>query len=441
MSKKKETIESVRAEVEECVISIGFIAPHCIEPMSAIAAPRDFFDPVVGRIWQMMVDFVTTKADCDAQMFLLEAKKRGYIDELGGVANLVKMINKQPNHAHFEHYAREVAKFAELRRIGDAVHHTINMLDEPTADPEKVLYALQARTEGIGNSKDAGFVLLKNVFGKLVDMAKDTDQEAKRSNEVISTGYVELDNLIGGFEKSKLYLLGGRTGMGKSALAENFALNAAFADKSVWFCSLEMQCEELAQRAFSAAAKFDMAKWRKQISDTDMQHLLLFQQTIENLKLWITDRPAESFHTIRAKSRLRKSLDGGLDVVIIDNLQLVRPFDFRPPKHERLKLLTEAFKQLAKDLNVAVIILGQLNAESEKDSSEPDNTSWAGSKAIVDDADVAMLLHRENRDAKTAKLIISKHRAGPVGAVNLNWAGEYQTFSDAHVDELEGSFN
>lgn len=439
MKKQEGTLESVRAEAEEYVLSIGFIAPESIEPISAIVAPRDFFDPVIGKLWQMMVDFVTSKANCDAQMFMLEAKKRGLIDELGGTANLARMINKQPNHAHYEYYAREVARFAELRRIEDAMYHVRNMLESPAVDPQKVLTAWQARTEGIGNSKDAGFVLLNDVVKKVAAKSIEVDNEGHATNEVISTGIASLDHLIRGFEKTKLYLIGGRTGMGKSALAENFAMHAAFSGKSVWFCSLEMQREELAQRAFSAYASMDLNKWRRRLSDVDMQNLQAFQKTIGNLRFWITDRPAESFHTIRAKSRLRKSLDG-LDMVIIDNLQLVRPFDFKPPKHERLKLLTEAFKEMAKDLNIAVIILGQLNAESEKESSEPDNTSWAGSKAIVDDADVAMLLHRENRDAKTAKLIISKHRSGPVGSVNLNWAGKYQTFSDANVDQLEGAF-
>lgn len=441
-SLKTETIESVRAEAEEYLIAVGFMAPDLIEPMSAIAAPRDFFDPVIGKIWQMMVDFVSGKDQkCDAQMFLLEAKKRGYIDELGGVANLVKMINKQPNHAHYEYYAREVARFTELRRLDAAVHHVRNLLDSPTADPQKVIAAFQARTEGIGNSKDAGFVKLFDVISHLIEKTQAIDDsDPTNNNEVILSGLPSLDHLIRGFEKSKLYLLGGRTGMGKSALAENFALHAACSGHPVWFCSLEMQREEIGQRAFSSFASVDLSKWRRRFTEQDLMALKTFQERVLKTKFWITDRPAESVNTIRAKARLRKSLEG-LDMIIIDNLQLVRPFDFKPPKHERLKLLTEAFKEMAKELDVAIVLLGQLTAESEKDGSEPDNTSWAGSKAIVDDADVAMLLHRENRDAKTAKLIISKHRGGPVGSVNLNWAGKYQTFSDAHVDELEGSFN
>jgi replicative DNA helicase len=143
----------------------------------------------------------------------------------------------------------------------------------------------------------------------------------------------------------------------------------------------------------------------------------------------LTDQANETFKSIAAKARLKKSLSG-LDVLIVDNLNLIR-WSSRLTKREAFKEHTEGFKILAKDLDIAIILLGQLGAEDkEKKAAKPHNESWAENRKLSDDADGAIMLHKDGPEAKTAELIITKQRDGQLGEIELDWFGEYQRFTE-----------
>lgn len=441
MSKVMDGVIEARVEAEESVISIAFIGPHLIEAMSALVSYRDFFDRTLANVWSVCLDLRVSNVDSDARMLLLELKKRGLLDQIGGMSALAKIINRQPTVAHYEYYCREVARYAELRRLEDAAGSLLTSSSDPKADPQKLLNMFTAKTEGVGNSKDAGFRHFKDVVAQVIDTKIEQAESNEEPRVGFMSGFPSLDSLIGGFAPSKLYLLGARTGVGKTALAANFCMAAVAQGKFAWFSSLEMKNAEVTERIMSSCLKMNHRRWMGRLSPQEMEAVKEFRDTVAaSSRLWMTD-VKESYHSIRAKCRLRKSCEG-LDFLILDNLQLVRPFDYRSPKHERTKQLTEALKDLAKEMNIAVLVLCQLSVDSENSKGrsgvmeEPDNSSWADSKRIVDDADVAMLLHRSSRESTDAKLIISKQRNGPLGAVSLNWAGHFQTFSDANVDQL-----
>lgn len=441
MTNGKDGVIEALVEAEESVISIAFIGPHLIEAMSALVSHRDFFDRVLADIWGVCLDLRVGNVDSDARMLILELKKRGLLEQVGGMSALARIINRQPTVTHYEYYCREVARYAELRRLEYAAGSLLTASTDPKADPQKLLNAFTAKTEGVGNSKDAGFRHFKEVVDHIVESKIGGSEEEDAARVGFMTGLPSLDALIGGFAASKLYLLGARTGVGKTALAANFCMSAVAQGKCAWFSSLEMKNAEVTERIMSSCLKMNHRRWLGRLSDQELQAVREFRDTVAaSARLWMTD-VKESYQSIRAKCRLRKSCEG-LDFLIVDNLQLVRPFDYRSPKHERTKQLTEAFKDLAKEMNIAVLILCQLSVDSENTKGrsgvmeEPDNSSWADSKRIVDDADVAMLLHRSSRESTDARLIISKQRNGPLGAVPLNWAGHFQTFSDANVDQL-----
>jgi replicative DNA helicase len=433
VNKKENPALHLRAEAEANVISIGFIAPHLVDRMATIVTDRDFFDPALGKLWQLMVDLRQSGEDPGSRRFLTEASKRGLVQKVGGAAELAKIIERVPNHAHAEYYCGEVSRFAQLRRLTDAAAELEDHLVSPDCDPQKALHGFHARTEGIGSSRDAGFMQIGQLIEEILERSSQPSDSLERQTS-LPTGFRSLDSLIFGLGSGKLYLLGGRSGMGKSALACNLAVNVATQGKNIWICSLEMESGELVERILSSAYQIDTRRWREQMNDEELSAIRSCELTraFQN-RIWLTDRSGESFGSIRSKARLRKSLDG-LDLLIIDNLQLLRPFETHIPKHQQLKQLTEAFKGLAKDLDLAILMLCQLAVDSEpgKTQKRPDNTSWADSKRIIDDADVAMILHRESRESPEAELIITKHRGGPEGTIELDWNGPYQTFIETY---------
>lgn len=436
-------IEQLRVEAEESVVSIGFISPHIIDRMSAIVTWKDFFDPAISSIWQLLVNLRESGEGNHRSMVLSECKKRGITKDVGGIASLNTIFQRRVNHANADYYAREVARFSELRRIEDAMSYVAAAIRKPDADPQKILQSMQSRTEGIGNSKDAGFRRMADIVDSISERKDDVDPETP-TRDIVSTGFPTLDSVIYGLLPGKLYLLGGRSGMGKSAFACNLAMNVALDGKAVWICSLEMESEELTERIISSENDIDMNRWRKPLIFSEKQKIKSFKTDSDGLRLWFTDKGSESFGSIRAKARLRKSLEG-IDLIVVDNLQLIKPMDYKLPKNQQIKQLTEAFKLLAKDLGVAIVLLCQLSVDSEpsgkdsgKSDKEPDNRSWADSKRIIDDADVAMILHRESRESTTARLIVTKHRGGPTRPVDFHWEGQFQRFSDARVKEQLG---
>jgi len=417
---------SLQTEAEENCISIAVIAPHLVELMSSIVSRRDFIEPLMGDVWQLIVDMREAGQGFDTNKFQTECTKRGYTQRFGGLAGIARIINRAPNYAHAEYYARELARMAEIRRVESALLSAIKDLESLDADPTKVVQSLMSRVEGIGNSKDAGFKTLGSVIKSILDRDKVHD-EAAQAKTVFKTGFAGLDRMVRGFSPGKLILIGGRSGIGKSAFASNIAVNIASEGRAVWYASLEMEAAELGERILSDKANIDMDSWRGKLGIDQRYEAEEWARTeAPRIPLFITDKGHESFSTIKAKARLRKSLSG-LDVIVIDNLQLIKSLDYKAPKHERLKSMTEALKVMAKDLNVAIVLLCQLSIP--EDAKElPNNFSWADSKRIVDDADLAMILHRTNEASAEGQVIITKGRGNRLGVVNVAWEGKFQRF-------------
>ena len=416
----------LQTEAEENCISIAIIAPHTVDLMASIVTRRDFVEALMGDVWQLIVDLRESGEGFDTNKFMTECNKRGYIKRFGGPATLGRILGRAPNYAMAEYYARELSRLAEIRRVENAVRSALEDLRALDADPVKVVQVLTSRVEGVGNSKDAGFKTLATVVKAILERDAVHDEESEALS-VFKTGFPNLDQKIRGISPGKLVLIGGRTGIGKSALASNIAINIAVEGRSVWFASLEMEAMELGERILSENATISMDSWKGKLGiDERYKAEVWARESAAAIPLWITDKGHESFASLKAKARLRKSL-GGLDVIVIDNLQLIKSLDYKAPKHERLKSMTEAIKVMAKELHVAIILLCQLSIP--EDAKElPNNTSWADSKRIADDADLAMILHRDSEASNVGKVIVTKNRRGQLGVIDIAWEGKFQRF-------------
>lgn len=428
MKAEEERIK-LTIEAEEYVVSMAMLSPKSIDRMSAICQPFHFFDKPIAEMWQLLIDLRGAADGISVEKIRSEMIKRGIFDRIGGIASFAKLLNTAPNPAHSDYYAGEVVRYWGLRTVSAAAIQLLDALDSNMADPEAVVQEFQAKVDGVTSSKDAGFQHFKDVSNAIVAADDKQDETSETPVNGIGSGIPTLDSFIGQFRPGKLYLLGGRTGKGKTALAANIATSAALSNKSVWFVSLEMQADEIVQRILSSQANMDAATWKYKLTSEERDKVIEQAERFSKTSFWFTDK-SESFRSLKAKARLAKALFG-LDLIVIDNLQLIKPMNYRDPKHERMKALTEAFKNnFAKELGVAVLLLAQLSVDAEGDT-EPDNTSWADSKRIVDDADAAMILHRPS--GADSKLILTKNRSGELGVIELLWNGSRQKFIDKTV--------
>lgn len=427
MSQEKE-IQRLTVEAEEYVVSMAILSPKAIDRMSALCKPWQFFDKSLGELWELLILLRESEDGVSVEKLRGEMVKRGVMERIGGVASFAKLLSKAPNPAHADYYAWEIVRYWGIRTVRLAAVQLLDSLDSSMVDPQAAVLEFQAKVDGVSSSQDAGFRHIREVAEKIVEKDGSVESDIAVSNSKITTGILGLDYVIDKLQPGKLYLLGGRTGKGKTALAANMASAAALSKKSVWFVSLEMGSEEIVQRILSSTSRVSANAWRRKLKGEEIDRVSGQIEVFRDSNLWFTEK-GESFRTLKAKARLAKSLYG-LDLIVIDNLQLIKPMNYRDPKHERMKALTEAFKNnFAKELGVAVLLLAQLSIEAEGDA-RPDNTCWADSKRIIDDADAAMILHRyeENNKEKT-ELLITKNRGGVNEAViDLKWDGEYQSF-------------
>jgi replicative DNA helicase len=442
MSQEKDK-SKLTVEAEEFVISMAMISPRAIDRMSVICKPWQFLDKALSEVWELLINLRESEDGVSVEKLRSEMIKRGTMDRLGGLAKFAQLITKSPNPAHCDYYAGEVVRYWGVRTIHSAALQLLDSLQSPTVDPQSVILEFQAKVDGVASANDAGLRHICEVSEGIMERDSTADAETGTASRKTTTGFQKLDYYIDQLQPGKLYLLGGRTGRGKTALAANIASAAALSNKSVWFVSLEMGSDEIVQRILTSTGRISSNAWRRKLDEGERGKVAGQIEKFRGTNLWFTEK-GESFRSLKAKARLAKSLYG-LDLVIIDNLQLIKAMNYRDPKHERMKALTEAFKNnFAKELGVAVLLLAQLAVDAEE--GIPDNTSWADSKRIVDDADVAMILHRytektkvgDGKDIEVEKtdLILTKNRAGQCGNVSLEWDPEFQNLTE--VKERSG---
>ena len=194
---KADVFHELQVEAEENCISIALIAPHVVDLMSAIIQRSDFIESIMGDLWELIVDIRESGDGFDLKKFLTECSKRGYTKEIGGAAAIAKIVNRAPNYAMAEYYARELARLGEIRRVEIAMYDAMQKLKRPDADPVQVVQVFQSRVEGIGNSKDAGFSNMTEIIDEIISEQERPDEEQVRP---ISTGLPTLDSVTGGFE-------------------------------------------------------------------------------------------------------------------------------------------------------------------------------------------------------------------------------------------------
>ena len=396
----------------------------------------DFYDPAHQEIFDAMMHLTSTSQPVDLVTLQNELTRRGKLEGVGGLDYLLDLSQFVPTTANVGAYIRIIDEKATLRRLIDAsgaIAQKAYADEEETSDvlafSEKAIYDITMRKGG--DQLQPIRPVLIETYDRIETLAKN-----RGKIEGVTTGYPDMDRMLTGMHPGEFILIAARPSMGKTSIGMNILANAAIRGgaKCAVF-SLEMPAEQLVMRMLCSEAQVDMQSVRRgTLSMEDWEKLTDAMAPISKAEIYIDATSGISVPELRSKAR-RLQMEHGLDLVMIDYLQLMSGTGKSGSRQEEVSNISRGLKSLAQELKVPVIALSQLSrAAAGRTDHRPILSDIRDSGAIEQDADVVMFVHRENYyDPETekgniAEIIIAKQRNGPLGTVELIWSAEHTRF-------------
>ncbi|MDX6632428.1 MAG: replicative helicase [Solirubrobacterales bacterium] len=437
-------------DAEESVLGAMMVSETSIDPvmLEVRLKDEDFYLDKHRRIFNAIKRLHEQTNPVDALTVADALSQQAELDEAGGKDYIQSLVSTVRAAGNARHYGRIVKQHALLRRIRTAAHQILQSVEERTDEPERLAEQAEAMLFRVAHTDSSSdFKQLHDILDREV-----TKLEALSRGDLEMTGtpsgFRDLDNLTGGFQPANLIVIAARPSMGKSALVANIAENvAAKHDKAVAFFSLEMSETELAQRFIATRARISSDKLRKgKVSTKDWPRVLRACNELAQAPLYIDDSSDIGMLELRAKARRLHSQEqarGGLGLVIVDYLQLMRPEDSRANRVEQVAQISRGLKILARELDVPVIGISQLSrAPEQRPDKRPILSDLRESGQIEQDSDVVAFIYRdeyynreESEDQGIAEVIVAKHRNGPTGIVKLVFLESYPRFADRAREE------
>jgi replicative DNA helicase len=428
-------------EGEMCLLASMMLDKEIIGMAVQIVDPGCFYQADHQIIYEVLVKLYEQNRPIDAIILRDELGKRQLLEEIGGQAYLGQILNTVPSAAHGEHYAKIVREKALLRKLIAASNDILRDAYAPHEQADLVLDKAEKRIFDIASEKVGGsLVPMEQVLHEVFEMIENRGQRG------VETGFFELDDMMNGLQNGEMIIIAARPSMGKTAIAMNIIEHIS-AD-SLLPCavfSLEMSKQQLAQRMLCSRGQIDAHKLRKgMLQSHEYAHLANVVGELAKAPIWVDDSPGLTPLELRAKAR-RLKLQHDVKCIMIDYMQLM---DNPGPesRQQQISEISRAIKAVARELKVPVIALSQLNRASEgRDGHRPRMSDLRESGSIEQDADVVMLLHREDyykmsepdfQPDNIAELIIAKQRNGPTGTVKLTFMNKTTRFENlsTHAD-------
>ncbi len=430
-------------EAEESLLSAILIDNSTLLDIIEILSPDDFYKSAHKTIFSAVLELFNKSEPVDLVTLSNILKEQGRIEQIGGATYLAKLLDI-PLATNAVHYAKIVYEKACLRRLIEKSNDIVRKCFEDSGNLDDVLDFSQKSIFEISEKKiRQAFYPLKDIINANIDALEE--RQGKRALVTgVETGFTDLDKMTSGFQKSDLIIIAARPGMGKTAFALNIARNAAVKTNTpVAVFSLEMSKEQLSLRMLCSEAKVDSTRVRSGfISNDDWKCLTDAAGMLSEQPVYIDDSPAISVMEIRAKAR-RLKMNKGLGLLIIDYLQLMR--GSLPAERRDLEIadISRSLKALAKELDIPVIALSQLNRKLEdRADKRPQLADLRESGALEQDADVVAFIYRDevynknedNPNRNTAEILLEKQRNGPIGKITLTFISAYTLFKDMAID-------
>ena len=424
-------------EAERAVLGSILISNAAADIAQGIVKDEDFYNPSHGKVYAAMLSLWDNNSAVDLitlQSYLNDTKE---LDAVGGPSMLVALTEAVPTAANIEYYAKLVRSKSILRRLIDAGTNIVKSGFDG-GDAEAVLDDAEQMVLDVRKTSDRRGVLhieeaLKSAFAEIEELHAN-----KRDITGIATGFQKLDFMTSGLQRSDLIIIAGRPGMGKTAFALNLAVNCSLkANAAVAVFSLEMADQQLVKRMLCSEGRISATNMRSgNLKDSDWPKLAKAAGALSEASIYIDDTGSIALSDLRGKCR-RLATEHGLDLIVIDYLQLMRGSKNAQGREQEISEISRGLKALAKELNVPVIALSQLNRSLEsRPDKRPVLSDLRESGAIEQDADIIMFVYRdeyyneESEDKGVAEVIIAKQRSGPTGKARLRFFAEYTLFEN-----------
>jgi replicative DNA helicase len=436
-------------ESEMSLLGGVMLDKEAIIKVADLVEPRDFYKPAHQVIYEAMLDLFVKNDPVDLLSVSGRLKEKEKITEIGGRAYLTELINTVPTAAHVLSYAKTVQNKRILRDLISTSYEISEMGYNEVEDPNVLVDQAEQKIFSIAQkSLSHNFEPLKQgleeAFERLDRLSKH--EQATRG---VPSGFVDLDNLLSGFQKSDLVILAARPSLGKSALALDIAKRVAVQEKlPVGFFSLEMSKDQLIDRMISSEGRVDSWRLRtgklsSQGADNDFVRIQEALGVLSEAPIYIDDTASQTVLRMRAMAR-RLQASHGLGLIIIDYLQLIMPSSSQTNIVQQVTETSRQLKGLARELEVPVIALSQLSrAVEQRFPPRPRLSDLRESGSLEQDADVVMFIYREDKYKKQeeeqnvgniAEIIVAKHRNGPIGSVKLFFNPDVVSFTDLAKD-------
>ncbi len=395
-------------------------------------APEDFYDPGHACLMSLFRRLQAAGEKIDPVLVVGKLRESGKFDFVGGSVGLKRLGEGTPYSANLRHYAQQVREAAIKRRViyaADEISRAgfeSETASEAVERAERTVFELAEHGTSDREPRPASDFINSTL--------EELDARIRGDATTLSTGLVDLDQHSGGMNAGELIILAGRTAMGKTALAVNIAANVADSGKPVLFCSLEMSAVEIGARLISAAAEVDGAKIQAgKLSESQRSRIVKSAKQIAGAPLTIDDAPARTVSAIASIARRHKRRNG-LELLVVDYLQLVSSEGRRESRVVEVGEITRRLKALSGELRVPVLVLSQLNRATESNQGRrPMLSNLRESGSIEQDANQVWFCHRagyydDSKPGSDAEIIVAKRRSGPPGVANVHWDGRYTRF-------------
>lgn len=442
-------IQPYSLEAEQSVIGGLMIANDTWDRIADIIAPEDFYRPEHKMVFEVMMGLAEANEPFDVVTLSEKLEQSKQLIAVGGLAYLGEVAKNTPSAGNIVHYAKIVRERSVLRQLitvtNEIAEDAFNPLGRKSSEildtAENKVFQIAERSR-----QRSGPLPVKELVTKAVERI---DQLYSSDSQItgVSTGFNDLDDKTSGLQYSDLIIVAGRPSMGKTAFAMNLVENALLKDeKSVLVFSMEMSAESLVMRMMSSLGRIDQNKIRTgKLTDEDWPRLTATFHLLENKPLYIDDTPALSPIELRSRARRLAREQKKLDLIIIDYLQLMQVPGRGENRVAEISEISRSLKALAKELDVPIVALSQLNRGLEqRPNKRPVMSDLRESGAIEQDADLIMFIYRDevynedSMDKGIAEIIIGKQRNGPIGTTRLTFLGKYTRFEDIADTAYEG---
>lgn len=440
---------------EQSVLGAMFLSRLAIEKATEVLTKNSFYEEKHGIIFQVIADLNDKKVPIDLTTVTAELNQIKKLNEVGNVEYLTEILSIVPTATNVDYYIKSVEDNYLLRNVIDTSTEIATLAYENEGEVAEVLDQVEQKIVKLIKTRRSGeFQSIQDV---LVNVQKNLEKLSESKGKItgIPTGWIELDKMTSGLHENQLIIIAARPAMGKTALALNLATNVAInTNKTVAIFSLEMGAEQLANRIISSLGQIEGQKLTNgNLLNNDWKRITEARSQLSNAKLYISDDAGVTVGDVKSKCRRLATSEEGLDLVIIDHLQLLTMGgNYGNNRQAEMTDISRNLKKMAMELNIPVIALAQLSRGVEsREDKRPKMSDLRESGSIEQDADIVAMLYRDDYyqspkdtkeqspDPSLMELIIGKHRNGPTGKIDLLFRKNTSSFVNFINEEQGGS--